>query len=365
MIKNRLARIRAILMERNLDALLVTRPSSRRYLSGYKPDDTQLGETSGALLISQNQAAILTDFRYALSAEEQAPLFKPVIYKRGLAEGLAQALADDGCARIAFEAEALLVEHHARIRERLDGVELVPTRGLVETLRRLKQSQEVEAMRRSLALMEEVLAGVIDKGLVGRTERQVALELMRTVEDQGAEGPAFSPIVAAGPAGAEPHAEPGDTVIEKGAPVILDVGAKLAGYSSDITRTVVAGGVDAADDTFKKVYPVVRAAQLKAIAEIKPGMSGQEADALAREVIDDAGYGQYFGHSLGHGVGLDTHEAPSVSPLSDDVLEVGNVFTVEPGIYLPGWGGVRLEQMVELTDDGCRLLNRLDDFYGL
>jgi Xaa-Pro aminopeptidase len=147
--------------------------------------------------------------------------------------------------------------------------------------------------------------------------------------------------------------------------VVFDVGAKLDGYISDISRTVVAGGLEQADQKFLQVYPVVRRAQMKAIAEIRPGMTGKEADAIAREVITEAGFGAGFGHSLGHGVGLATHEAPSLGPNSKDRLEAGMIFTIEPGIYLPGWGGVRLEQMVELTSSGCRLLNQLDDFYAL
>lgn len=363
MYKLRIARLRELLKRQRLDALLVTVPANRRYLSGFRAADGQLGETSGALLISPGDALLLTDFRYELSARAQAPLFTTHIYRRGLPQGLAEILKGSRIKRLGYEAEGLLVLQRDRLELTLKGVELVPTQGLVAELRRIKDSTELAAIRRSLALMEGVLSDYLEGDFIGRSERELALETMRRVEDAGAEGPAFDPIVAAGPNGAEPHAEPGDTLVEPGQPVIMDLGARLDGYASDITRTVLAGGIEHLDPTFREVYPVVRRAQQEAMARIRPGMTGAQADAIAREVIDQAGYGRQFGHSLGHGVGIDTHEDPSLGPGSDQVLEPGMVFTIEPGIYLPGWGGVRLEQMVVLEPGGCRLLNGLNGFY--
>ncbi|MBI4799550.1 MAG: aminopeptidase P family protein [Desulfarculus sp.] len=365
MIKMRLARLRRLLAKQKLDGLLVSQPANRRYLSGFTPADGQLGESCGSLLVTQRDALLLTDFRYMLTAQAQAAYYDVRIYRQGLAQELAGLAGRLGIKRLGIEAEALLLDQHQRLAQALEGVDLVPTRGLVAGLRARKDPEELRQITASLALMERVLDQVLSGDLVGTSERQLALKLMRAVEDQGGEGPAFPPIVASGPNGAEPHAEPGERVIQAGEPVIFDVGALVMGYMSDISRTVVAGGLERADEQFRQVYAVVRQAQLKAIAEIRPGMTGSEADALAREVIAQAGFGERFGHSLGHGVGLYTHEAPSLGPNSRDVLEPGMVFTIEPGIYLPGWGGVRLEQMAVLTATGCRLLNGLDRFHDL
>lgn len=363
MIKNRLAKLRRKLIANNLDGLLVTTPFNRRYLSGFRPDDGQFGETSGGLLIAQRGAYILTDFRYKLSALDQAPLFSPAIYRRGLAAEAARLAGELGIKRLGFESEALFYEQHRRLAEAAPGLELVPTRHMVEGLREIKGSAELAAIRQSLGLMEKVLAKFLAADLVGRTELEVARELIRDLEDQGADGVAFDPIVATGPNVAEPHAEPGNTVIREGHTVLFDVGAKLNGYMSDISRTIVAGGPDKADDKFWEIYRTVKQAQDAAIESIVPGLPAGEADAIARDIIEAAGYGENFGHSLGHGVGLATHEPPHVAGPVEDPLLPGMVFTVEPGIYLPGWGGVRLEQMVLLTDAGCQVLNTLDGFY--
>lgn len=368
MVKSRLARLRARLAKEKLDGLLVTLPANRRYLSGFAPEDGQWGESSGSLLITSHDALIFTDFRYELTARAQAPLFTTRIHRRGLAGELASVLQGTRLKRLGFEAEALLVDQRDRLAEALTGVELVATRGLVLSLRLLKDPAEMAAISRSLGVIEDVLGQTLARnpdGLAGRDERGLAAAISQGVVASGAEGDAFTPIVASGPNAAEPHAEPGQRRLAPGEPVIFDVGAKADGYCSDISRTVVVGGLEAADARFREVYAIVRRAQLKAIAGIRPGMSGAEADAIARQVIDEAGYGERFGHSLGHGVGLATHEPPSLSPQSKDILAPGMVFTVEPGIYLPGWGGVRLEQMVALTRDGCRLLNGLGHFYEL
>ena len=365
MFKRRIALARVLMMENQLDAMLITHPASRRYFSGYSPDDGQWGESSGALYISHTEAYLLTDFRYQMTAERECKYLAPRIYQRGLAPELADIIADSRVKRLGFESEGMLWAWYQSIRDTLGEVELVPVKRLAASLRMQKDASEIKAMEESLYLMEGVLDRILADDLVGLTERELALRIARDTEDAGAEGVGFAPIVASGPNGAEPHAEPGSRVIKRGDVIIFDVGAKLHGYISDISRTVVAGGLEAADDKFAEVYGTVQRAQNKAIAEIMPGMTGQEADDIARQVIAQAGYGQNFGHSLGHGVGLMTHEPPSVSPRSDDLLLPGMVFTVEPGIYLPGWGGVRLEQMVEMTHYGCRLMNKLDRFYEL
>ena len=362
MIKTRLAKARELIGKQDLEALVVSLPVNRRYLSGYTPDDGQWGESSGWLVIAATAAVLITDSRYGLTAREQAGLFELRLHKQGLAREAAAVCADLGIKRLGLEAEGMLLDWQLELAKHAPDVELKPTRGLVSALRVIKDPREVWAMERSLGLMEQVLDQVLDQGLEGRSERELALMLNRMVEDAGGDGPAFPPIVAAGPAAAEPHAEPGPKVISAGEPVLFDVGARVEGYCSDMSRTVVAGGWDRADARFREVYQVVRRAQLAAIEGIRPGMTGAEADALARDLIKDAGYGAQFNHSLGHGVGLATHEAPSLSPNSPQELRPGMIFTIEPGIYLPGWGGIRLEQMVALEPEGCRLLNRLDRF---
>ena len=365
MFKKRISLARSIMLDRDLDAMLITHPASRRYFSGYSPGDGQWGESSGAVFLSRTDAYLLTDFRYQLTAERECEFVATRIYQKGLAHELADIIAGSHIKRIGFESGGMLWSWYQAIKDALEGLELVPVKHLADDLRMFKDAAEIKALEASLELMEGVLDQVLAEGISGKTEHELALKIIRRTEDAGADGVGFDPIVASGPNGAEPHAEPGPRVIEPGDAVIFDVGAKLNGYISDISRTMVAGGLDAADDKFAEVYGTVQKAQNKAIAEIMPGMTGQEADSIARKVIEDAGFGDKFGHSLGHGVGLMTHEAPSVSPRSDDLLLPGMVFTVEPGIYLPGWGGVRLEQMVELTSTGCRLLNKLDRFYDL
>jgi Xaa-Pro aminopeptidase len=211
--------------------------------------------------------------------------------------------------------------------------------------------------------MEKSLRRVMNEDVAGKEEIYIARRLARTVEAMGGDGLSFAAIVASGPNGAEPHAHAGQKLIAPDQPLVIDAGAYYRKYASDITRTYLPQGEG--DKKWRAVYPVVRQALQAAIEGIRPGMQGHEADDIARQIITNAGYGRNFGHSLGHGVGLMVHEAPSLSPRSREVLKPGMVFTLEPGIYIPGWGGIRLEQMVELTPPGCRLLNRLDDFYDI
>ena len=363
MIKSRLAKLRAFLTQQGLDALLVTLPANRRYLSGFAAEDGQWGESSGALLICRSAALLLTDFRYELTARAQAPYYETLIYHQGLPALLAPVLAELGVKTLAYESEAMLDLWRRRIESRLEGVEMVPTEGLVAQWRVIKNSEEIKALAASLGIMERVLDQMLATDLVGRKEREVALAMARAVEDAGAEGVAFPLLVASGPNGAEPHAESGERVIQRGDPVVFDVGARLHGYCSDLSRTVVAGDPEEADERFKEIYALTLKAKQRAHAQIEVGMSGGQADQIARQVIDEGGYGPRFGHSLGHGVGLATHEEPRVGPRADDELKPGMVFTIEPGIYLPGLGGVRLEDMVLLTEEGCQRLGSLDRFY--
>jgi len=364
--QNRLTALRALLRERELDALLVSCPENRRYLSGFSAADSHLNETSGFLLVSQEAALLLTDFRYREWAQAEAPLFEVRIYTSGLAKLLAELVAQLGLRRVGFEAPFLIYATYQKIVQEAAAVglqvEWQPLDQLVEQLRAIKDPEEVRLIRRSLAITEKVLAQVGATLRAGLTEREVAWRLEQALRQAGAEGPSFPPMVAAGPNAARPHHHPGERQLQTGEAIIIDMGAVYQGYCSDMTRTFYLGEPDA---RFKEIYTIVRRAQLAAETGIRAGMMTDEADGLAREVISAAGYGEAFGHSLGHGVGLAVHEHPSLSPVKEKAvpLQAGMITTVEPGIYLPEWGGIRLEDMVLIQAEGARLLNQDRTFY--
>ncbi len=360
-IQTRLAALRARLAEAGLDALLVSGQENRRYLSGFTARDT-FPETSGMLLIGPDKAWLLTDFRYQEWAQAEAPEYDIRIYRTSLGATLAEGLAGTpGKLRLGFEPSYLSYRQYQRFQADLAGagpeVDWEPVENLVEELREVKTLEELAAIRRALAMSETILAEVAALLRPGWTERQLAWEIERRLREAGAEDLAFPPIVAAGHNSARPHHDPGEYRLEAGDPVIIDMGARVDGYSADITRTFIMGE---ADEQFRKIYQLVRQAQRHAEKELKAGMDSQSADALGREIIAAAGFGEAFGHSLGHGVGLAVHEAPSLSPLKEraTILIAGSVCTVEPGIYLTGWGGVRLEDMVLLHEDRAEVLNR-------
>ena len=361
-IRLRLAALRELLPASEVDGLLVTCLENRRYLSGFTAEDPDWG----LLLITAQAAVLLTDFRYQLWAQKEAPDFEVVVYRLNLGETLAGLLQDLQVRRLGFEAAYLSYRQHQRLTQATAGAGLAlewrPVEGLVEGLREAKSAAELAVMRRALALSEGVLAQVARELAPGQTERQVAWEIEKRLREGGAGGLAFPPIVAAGENSARPHHQPGDRVLQKGEPIIIDMGARVDGYCADITRTYCLG---TPDEQFRQIYSLVRRAQVRAELELRAGLDSLAGDALAREVIAAAGYGEAFGHSLGHGVGLAVHEAPSLSPSEErrTVLKAGAVVTVEPGIYLAGWGGVRLEDMVLLQPDGAEVLNHLADFY--
>ncbi len=360
-VAGRLTGLRDLLRDQALDALLVSGPDNRRYLSGFTAKEEILHESCGSLLITPQAALLFTDFRYEEWARSEVTEFELLIYKAGLGLVLAEQLGVFQVKRLGFEAAYLTCGALQRLQEAAATaglqVEWVPTEGLVEGLREVKSPEEVDAIRQALALTEKVFAEVAELLHPGLTERQVGWEIERRLREAGA-GLAFSPIVAAGPNSARPHHHPGDYEIREQDPVIIDMGGRLAGYCADLTRTVVLGQPP---ERFREIYTLVRRAQLRAEAGLRAGMESLAGDALAREVIVQAGYGEAFGHSLGHGVGLAVHEAPSLSPVKErsTVLRAGSVVTVEPGIYLSGWGGVRLEDMALIRADRAEVLNTL------
>ncbi|MEJ2689179.1 MAG: Xaa-Pro peptidase family protein [Deltaproteobacteria bacterium] len=357
MYNKRIQTIQEALRRKKLDALLVGQPQNRRYLSGYAAEDTSIAESSGFLLVPlRKRPLLLTDFRYKLQAEEEAPDYEVALYQKGFLALLATLLPRLGIKRLGFESHYFL--HSAALKLidllRKKGGQAVATTGLVEACRVAKSSGEIERIERAVQLNEKVFETVFKEMRPGRTEREIALQIELLTRQLGAEAVSFPPIVAAGPNGAKPHAVPTYRPIREGEPVIVDMGCILDGYCSDMTRTVVLG---TPDDKTLNFIRLVRKAQKEAMAGIKAGLTCRQADQLARKVITAAGYGHQFGHGLGHGVGLAVHESPSLSRRSRKKLQAGMVVTVEPGIYLPDWGGVRLENMVVVEEDGCRNLN--------
>lgn len=329
------------------DLMLVSSLPNVRYLTGYTG-------SNGVALVGPQTRVFLTDFRYQeQSAVEIDPSFQRRIQRLELLEGLSQVLPA-GELRLAFEDGAMTVRTHARLRELLDDrVQLVAAGDPVQRLRAVKTPDELERIRQATKLADEAVREIMAQGLAGRTERAVAQALEDGMRRLGAEAVSFDSIVAAGAHGALPHATPRDVRIEPGQLVVIDWGAQLDGYCSDCTRTFASG--ELADEP-KVVYDLVREAQLTGLRAIAPGVGGREVDRAARAVIDAAGHGDEFGHGLGHGVGIEVHEAPRLSQRSDATLEVGNVVTVEPGVYVPGSFGVRIEDLVHIDAAGTEIL---------
>jgi Xaa-Pro aminopeptidase len=340
---SRADRLSVLLEERELDSLLVTDLVNVRYLTGFTG-------SNGACIVSAEERLFFTDFRYVQQAAEQVPDFERVELGRDIMGELAKRLRG----RAGFDDEDLSVASHAKLAEKApDGVEPVPAGGLVERLRAVKDESEIAAMSSAAELATAAYESLRERGLAGRTEREVAVGLVRFMEDSGADGASFPPIVASGAHGALPHAVPRDVEIPRDTLVVVDLGAQVDGYCSDCTRTLATGSV--ADDALE-IYELVRRAQLESLAAVTAGADCRAVDAVAREAIDAAGHEKHFGHGLGHGVGLEVHEAPRLGKTAEGSLEAGNAVTVEPGVYLPGNVGVRIEDLVIVTGGEPRIL---------
>lgn len=345
----RLESLRQALAGAGVEGLLVYRPANRLYLSSFT------GST-GVLLVTGGQNFLITDFRYWEQAVIETPDFELVKVRDGYPEGVAQAVAESGISRVGFEADVVSYQQYEAWRGKMpQGTELVPVNGLVERLRAVKDEEELRLIEAAAAITEETLARVVTGIRPGITEVELAVEIEYTMRRLGAEKPAFEFVVAAGERAALPHARPSQKTLERGDLLLLDVGAVYGGYNSDLTRMVVLGPPDPRQ---AEIFRQVRLAQEAGLAAIRAGVTGVQVDAVAREVIKEAGYGDHFGHGLGHGVGLEVHEGPRLSSSDQTVLERGMVVTVEPGIYLPGWGGVRVEDLVVVEQDGFRPLTR-------
>jgi Xaa-Pro aminopeptidase len=348
---DRADRVADALGEREADVLLVTDLVNVRWLTGFT------GSSAAAVVGREGSRRFVTDFRYLTqSAEEVDPAWEREIAVDLLA-GVVKGLPGSGDLRMAFDDAHMSVKDHGRLAGMVRaGIELVPAGGAIETLRAVKDADELEAIRAAARLADDALSEVLGRGLVGRTEREVALDLEFTMRRMGAQAASFPPIVAAGEHGALPHATPREVPIPAGTLVVVDWGAQLDGYASDCTRTYATGDIDPRDG---QVYELVLQAQEAALAAVRPGPTGREVDAVARSIIDAAGHAEHFGHGLGHGVGLDVHEGPRLSKQGETALAAGMVVTVEPGVYVPGAVGVRIEDLVIVTDDGAEVVSSL------
>jgi Xaa-Pro aminopeptidase len=339
---SRADRLISLLEDRELDSLLVTNLVNVRYLTGFTG-------TNGACVVTRDERLFLTDSRYVEQARLQVTEFERLEASRELLGDLAGRLRG----RAGFDDAHVSVKAHRLLGEKVgEGAELVPAGGLVEQLRAVKGDAELKAMRAATAIGDAAYEHVRETGLVGRTEREVARSIVRFIEDQGADEVSFPPIVAAGAHGALPHASPRDVEIPPGVLVVLDLGARLDGYCSDCTRTFATGPLD---DRQEQGYEVVRGAQEAALGEVREGAVCREVDAMARGLVESR-FGIGFDHGLGHGVGLEVHEGPRLARTAEGSLEPGNTVTVEPGLYVPGEFGVRIEDLVAVTDGGREVL---------
>jgi Xaa-Pro aminopeptidase len=347
---DRPTRLLAQISEHEADALLVTSLVNLRWLTGFTG-------SNGLAVVGPDTRVFVTDFRYVeQAAAEVDPSFDRIVAGAELLSEVPGALGDDEL-RLGFEDGAMTVRTHAALREALDDrVDIVAAGNPVEELRAIKEPAELDAIRAASELGDAAMREIMEQGLAGRTERAVALALEDAMRRRGASGASFDTIVAAGAHGALPHASPRDVEIAAGQLVVIDWGAVLDGYCSDCTRTLATGDLSEASRT---VYDLVRRAQAEGLEAIRPGVGGRDADGAARAIIERAGHGDHFGHSLGHGVGMEVHERPSVSWRSHDVLVAGNVVSCEPGVYVPGEVGVRIEDLCIVTESGNEILTHI------
>jgi Xaa-Pro aminopeptidase len=344
----RQAALRVALEGEGLDGLLVTHLPNIRYLTGFSG-------SAALLLVRPDTTTLISDFRYAVQAQAEAGEAAGVeIDQKSVWHRLERLLGATPAGSLGIESQAITVRDAERVSA-LSRCRLVPTADLVERLRAAKSPEEVGAIRAAAGLAQAALADVLPTVRAGQTEREVGAALEAALRHHGSEWHPFPTIVASGPRAALPHARTSARVIQAGEWLLLDFGAQVDGYCADLTRTVVVGA--RADDRQQTIYQLVRAAQQRALQHLRAGMTGREGDALAREVIAARGFGEAFGHSLGHGLGLEVHEAPRLAPTEESPLPLHAVVTVEPGIYLPGWGGVRLEDDVYLGPAGAVLLS--------
>jgi len=342
----RLEMLRNQLAKKQVDAILITKRENYMYLSGFTG-------TSAQLVITENDAVLVTDFRYVEQASKQAPLFDIVGYTGDIADEINNILKRKNVKKLGFESENVTYSLYRKYSEKLGVRELVPLNDTVESLRMIKDSEEINYIKEAVRIADEAFEHILKFIKPGVRETEISAELDYFMKKQGGQGPSFDFIVASGTRSAMPHGVASDKIIETGDVITMDYGTIYHGYCSDITRTVFLGEPD---KKMMEIYKIVLSAQEEALKNARKGMKGKEVDSIARNIIKEAGYGENFGHSLGHGVGLEIHENPRFAPSSDMVMENGMVVTVEPGIYLEGFGGVRIEDMIIIRDDNPEII---------
>lgn len=352
---DRLHRLRNALAAGAAEAAIVSHPANRHYFSGFPASDHAPDESSGILVVTQDSAILFTsptNLPWAESAVRPPVMARP--WSRPWPEFLGQELQSMGVQCAAFEDRALSVADHTAIRRAVGKMRLVPVDNAFHALRAVKSEQELATMAEAARITDAAFIAATSALEPGVTEKALAWRIESAMHDLGADRPGFSVIVAAGPHGARPHHDPGDRPIQEREPVVIDMGAMIDGYSADLTRTICLGEPPA---MFIDRYNTVLRAQRRALTEIRAAMSGREADGVAREELSAAGFSDQFLHGLGHGVGLNIHEFPSLGKSSDDILEPGHVVTIEPGVYFEGWGGIRIEDLCVVTPTGLDVLS--------
>lgn len=352
--ERRVTELRKTIETEKLDGILISNVPNVTYVSGFTGDDS-------LALVTMDETCLITDFRYVEQAQQECPGWEVVRRKDDIWGAVKGVLAESGVKRLGFETAHLTHRNAQKLAAAADGIELVPLEDRVEKLRMVKDPEEVRAIEAALACQEEALVEIKSWVKPGMTEKEVARELDYRMRCHGAERSAFETIVAAGERGSLPHAHATERVIGQGDALLIDWGARRFFYNSDLTRMLHFGSVT---PEFEKVYGIVRQAQEAALSVIGPELTFSQVDGAARTVIRDAGYGEQFGHSLGHGVGLEVHESPVVKEGNEERLQPGVVFTVEPGVYIPGWGGVRIEDVVLVSRDGGRMLSSCEKDLG-
>lgn len=343
----RMDRLRTFLASQQLDAIIITKPENRTYLTGFTG-------SAGAALVTAREALLLVDFRYVEQAAAEAPDWEVIRVPRLATDALSELVRRKELQRIGFEPNGVTYHEHVQLAAAVQPAALLPVDG-IDRLRWVKDPGELGRLRTAVALADAGFAHIQKFLRPGVREREIAIELEFFMRRQGADKEAFDTIVASGVRSSLPHGRASEKLLGRGEFVTLDFGAVVSGYHSDCTRTVVLGE---ASPRQREIYELVLSAQTTALAGLRPGLSTREADALARRVIADAGHADHFGHGLGHGVGLAIHEGPTLSPREDATLEAGIAVTVEPGVYLPGWGGVRIEDIAVIIPQGCEILTR-------
>ncbi len=347
--QSRLEAVRALMSEHQLDAIVVTKYVNLHYFSGFRGDDT-------TLVISRDEAMLITDNRYTEQAVQQAPLFTIVEQENGLLAKTAECVKKTGAKKVGFEGNALIYDDFVTLTKLLDGCEFT-TAVLLDDLRQIKDEEEIANIRKACAIADIGFKDILTYVRPGMTEVQVAAHLENCMRENGSEGPSFTTIMASGIRGVLPHGIATDKVIAEGEFLTMDYGAIYAGYDSDITRTICIGH---ADEKQRRIYGAVLESQKLALTKIKPGVSGKSVHMAVQENLARYDLKQYFGHGLGHSLGLEIHENPRMSLKREDILQENMLITDEPGVYIPGWGGLRIEDTVLVTEDGCEPLTKAD-----